>query len=286
MSGTLTAIHIHPIKSCRAVPLDEVRITRRGLVGDRLLQIVDADGRPVTQRQQPRLATVQPSFVDGDLRVEAEGAAPIEIRIPSTNNTSVRSLLGRDVEAGDAGDQPASWFTELLGIPVRLVAATDESENRVRFPGAEMALNWADGASVLIANTASLRWLGERASEPFGMDRFRPNLTVDAEAWAEDTWRDVSIGAARFGAGLAWPRCAIPQVDQITGTRQKEPAKVLRAHRWCREVPTAPDWLRSVVEGNALFGLGCSVLDEDVVAVGDAITVHEVGERVIPVPTG
>jgi len=70
--------------------------------------------------------------------------------------------------------------------------------------------------SNIARQSASLQWLTERADEPFGMDRFRPHLTVDAgDPWIEDTWRDFSVGAARLGPGLAWPRRTIPQVDQV-----------------------------------------------------------------------
>jgi len=260
MAGSLTAIHIHPIKSCRAVSLERAEIVDTGLRGDRLFQVVDADGNPVTQRQQPMLATVQPTYTDAGLRLEAADRAALDVAIPTANDTTATSLLGVPVGAGDAGDEAAAWLTGLLGAPVRLVAMTSQSEYRVPIPGMEMAVSWADACSVLVANSASLRWLNERASEAFGMDRFRPNLTVDAgDAWVEDTWRDFSIGPARFRLGLAWPRCAIPQVDQVDGSRHKEPAKVLRAHRWCAAAPSADEALRPLLEGNALFGIGCSI---------------------------
>lgn len=285
VAGTLQAIHVYPVKSCRAVALDRVTLTPRGLLGDRLFQVVDADARPVTQRQRPELATVCPKLVAGGVLLEAEGRPSVEIAAPTRNDTTVSSLLGATVEAGDAGDEAAAWFTDLLGSPVRLVAITDDSDHRVPFPGAEMHIGWADGASVLVTNTASLGWLNERASEPFGMDRFRPNLTIEAEPWIEDTWRALSVGSARLGVGLAWPRCAIPQVDQVDGTRHREPAKVLRAHRWCTEAPSVPDALRPVLEGNALFGIACSVVEPGPsVAVGDPVIVHDTGPRIIDAP--
>ncbi|MEM9042670.1 MAG: MOSC N-terminal beta barrel domain-containing protein [Actinomycetota bacterium] len=284
-AGTLSAIHVYPIKSCRAVELDRVEVTRRGLAGDRLFQVIDEQTTPVTQRQEPTLATVQPTVIDGGLRLHAEGRPPLEIAAPTSNDTAATSLLGLPVEAADVGDQAAAWFTDLLGSPVRLVGVTDETEYMVPFPDGEMHLGWADGSSILVANSASHRWLADRADEPFGMDRFRPNLTVDADPWAEDTWRELSVGAARLGVGLAWPRCAIPQVDQVDGSRHREPAKVLKAHRWCPDASAAPEPLRPLLEGNALFGIGCSVETAGVeVAAGDEIVVHRTGVRVIDPP--
>ena len=286
MAGTLTAIHIYPVKSCRAVALDNVEIASTGLRGDRLFQVVNTEGNPVTQRQHPILATVRAAFIDGRLKLQADGRTPLQVAIPTANDTTAKSLLGVPVEAGDAGDDAAAWFTDLLGSPVRLVAMTERSDYRLPIPGIDMTLSWADASSVLVTNTASLHWLNERASEPFGMDRFRPNLTVEAsEAWVEDTWRDFSVGAARFGLGLAWPRCAIPQVDQVDGSRHKEPAKVLRKHRWCSDAASAGEALRPLFEGNALFGIGCFAQPVGaVIAVGDGVSVHDSGSRIIPAP--
>jgi uncharacterized protein YcbX len=286
MTGILTAIHIYPVKSCRAVPLDSVEIAPTGLLGDRLFQVIDADGNPMTQRQQPALATVQPTFVDGALQLETDGRTTLHVAIPTVNDATANSLLGVPVDAADAGDEAASWFTELLDAPVRLVAMTQSSNYLLPIPGIDMTLSWADACSVLVVNSASLEWLNERSSEPFGMDRFRPNLTVDAgEAWIEDTWRDFSIGAARFGFGIAWPRCTIPQVDQVDGTRHKEPAKVLKQHRWCTDAATAEPALRALLEGNALFGIGCSAEPTGaVVALGDDLVVHREELPVIAAP--
>jgi len=282
----LQAIHIHPVKSCGAVALDRAEVAATGLVGDRRFQVVDTDGNPVTQRQQPSLAVVRPALVGGGLELRADGRTTLRVDIPSSNDTAANSLLGVPVAAGDVGDEAAAWFTDLLGAPVRLVAMTEHSVYRVPIPGIDVPLGWADACPVHVANTASLRWLNERSSEPFGMDRFRPNLTVDAaEAWIEDTWRDFSIGAARFGLCLPWPRCTVPQVDQVDATRHKEPAKVLKQHRWCSEATSAPEAFRPLLEGSALFGIGCSVQPEGaVISVGDEIAVHDRGAPTIPAP--
>jgi uncharacterized protein YcbX len=287
MTATLTAIHIYPVKSCRAVALERVEIAGTGLLGDRLFQVVDTEGNPVTQRQKSDLATVQPALTDAGLRLDAPGRPTLNVPIPTVPNMTVKSLLGVPVEAGDSGDEAAAWFSDLLGLPVRLVAMTDRTDYRLPIPGIDMRLSWADGSAVLVANAASLTWLAERAGQPFGMDRFRPNLTVDtSEAWVEDTWRDFSIGAARFALGLAWPRCAIPQVDQVDGSRHKEPAKVLKQHRWCSDAASAGEALRPLFEGNALFGIGCTVQPVGaMVAVGDEVSVHEIGDPLILAPS-
>jgi uncharacterized protein YcbX len=284
--ATLAAIHVHPIKSCRAIGLDHVEVTERGLADDRTFQVVDADGNPITQRQAPVLATVQPEIVDGGLVVNADGKPSLDVANPAGNDSTANSLLGVPVQVGDAGDEVADWFTSLLGVPARLVGMSPDSVYKLPLPGLDVSIGFVDAAQVVVANSASSDWLAARASEPFGVDRFRPNLTVDAvEAWEEDTWREFSIGRTRLGMGLAWPRCAIPQVDQVDGSRHAEPAKVLRAHRWCSDASNADEVVRGLLEGNALFGIACSIAPVgETIAVGDEVVIHETGDRVIDAP--
>lgn len=285
-TATVTAIHVYPVKSCRGVPLREVGVVATGLAGDRRYQVVDAAGAPITQRTHPVLARVQPTITEQGLILSVDGAEPVAVLEPTEADVTVRSLLGVEVDAGDAGDAAASWFTRLLGLECRLVAMTPASVNRVPLPDFDVVTSWADAAPVLMANTASWEWLASRASEPFGIDRFRPNLTITAsEPWVEDTWRSVRIGGARLGPTLAWPRCTVPQVDQHSGGRHREPAIALREHRWCDAAPGVPAGLRGLVEGNALFGIAAPIGPVGaVVQVGDEVEVTETVEPIIGAP--
>jgi uncharacterized protein YcbX len=75
-------------------------------------------------------------------------------------------------------------------------------------------------------------------------------------------------------AVVPWPRCAIPQIDQETANRHKEPAKVLKKYRWCTTAPSVPGDFRRLVEGNGLFGVACTIAPVgSSVSVGDRVTV-------------
>ena len=252
-----------------------------------MFQVVDSSWDPVTQREHPKLATVQPTLIEGGVRLDADGSGAIEVPRPTENDVTATSLLDLPVQAGDAGDTAAAWISELLGEDCRLVGLTDSSDAHLPLGDLKIPLSWADAAPVLVANTASLDWLVERASEPFEIARFRPNITVDARAaWAEDTWSEFTVGDASALIPLAWPRCVVPQIDQRSGARHKEPARILRQHRWCASAPGLDDTLRSFVEGNALFGIGCAIGPVGAtVCVGDELIVNATAEPILAAPS-
>ena len=280
--GSLTGIAIYPIKSCRRVELDRVELSETGLASDREWQIVAANGTAITQRHNRVLATIEPVLMADGLRISAPGQRSIEVTRPPANDRSVFALLGDEVPVGDAGEVVAAWLTELLGKPSRLVALTRESDRRIDLVKAQ-AVTFVDAAPVLVTNAASLADLEARATASFGMERFRPNLVVDASApWVEDTWTRLDVGGSRLRTLMSWPRCAIPQIDQDTAERSKEPALVLRAHRWCHSAAGMPPGIRAMLEGNAMFGIACTIGDAGTfLEVGDPVVVHERGEPLI-----
>ena len=289
--GSLTGITIHPIKGCRRVDLDSVVVTQTGLDGDRAWQVVtvpDQDGafgEAVTQRQNAALATVVPVPIDGGLTISAPEVGTIDVKRPDANDVTVHALIGDEVACADAGDEAAEFFTEVLGIGARLAALTPESSRPMRLFRGRLT-GFADAAPVLVANMASLNDLVDRASEPFGIERFRANLIVtNNEPWSEDTWTDFSIGDADLVARVEWPRCSVPQIDQDTGERHREPALVLRKHRWCDTAEGFSPGLRGMLEGNAMFGIGCTIDPEGaVLSVGDPVTVTATGPPLLDPP--
>lgn len=287
-SGTVTSLHIHPIKSCRRVEVDSVTASPTGLAGDREWQVISGI-KPVTQRSNKRLALVSAEPIEGGLRLATPGHPTIEVERPVAADTTSGSLIGVKVDAGDAGDRAARWFSEILDEDVRLVAMptggtlTQPAELDVF----DQPIAFNDLSPVLVANTASHAWLAERASEPFPIDRFRSNIVVETDQpFAEDTWAAFRIGQSELRQGVIWPRCAVPQVDQESGERRKEPAGVLKAHRWCTAAPELPEVVRSIVVNKGIFGIGCSIGPVGAeVAVGDTLTVDEVMTPIMPNPS-
>ncbi len=286
--AAVSSLYIYPVKSCRRIEVEQVTVSAHGLVGDRQWQVA-AGKRPRTQRQATVMATVQPTLLDGGLRLTAPGAGTVEVAAPSGVDHITGSMVGATVEVGDAGDEAAAWFAKLLDDDdARLYAITDHQVSVP--PGWDhfgSSIGFPDLAPVVLTNTASLDWLLERSSEPFDMHRFRANIVVSgAEPFAEDTWGRFHIGDAEFNHGFVWPRCAIPQVDQDTGDRHREPAVVLKAHRWCTEAPGMPEALRPIIENNGIFGVGCSIGPAGtVISVGDDLVVDETIAPMMAPPT-
>jgi hypothetical protein len=288
--GRLSGIYVHPIKSCRAISCDTATVSTIGLDGDRVWQVVNDEGRGLTQRQHRVLATVQPDLrEDGGLTLTAPDRPTIEIGPPGASSTTVKSHFRVPVAAWDADDEAAAWFSDLTGEAVRLVAMVDGQGWRLPDDLDIFAQNapFSDAAPVLVTADSSLTWLRDRASEPFGMDRFRPNLVVsDTAPWEEDTWRTFIVGDVELRSAAPWPRCEIPQIDQTSGDRHREPARVLKRHRWCTEAPTFAGGFRRILEGSALFGIGCAISPPGAtVRVGDEVTITATAPPVLAAPS-
>ena len=277
----IAGLFLYPIKACRGVAVERATVNAYGLAGDREWQLVDADGMFMTQRKHPALARVRPELTDDGVLLRGPGMDDLEVPRPSAVDTTTTTFTG-DVPAGDGGDAAAAWFSTYLGEPVRLVGVAPGYQRRFGDVfNTEVA--FGDACPVLVVNEASHRFLAERAKEPFDLDRWRTNLSVDgADPWAEDTWRTLRVGAATVQCVMPWPRCAVPQVDQDTGERRKEPAVVLKAHRWCPDLPDASPLEQMMLPGNALFGMASSIEPSGTeIAVGDPVEVLETGEALL-----
>ena len=68
----VSSLWVHPVKSCRAVGLDRVELDETGFRHDRRWMIVDPDGRFVTQRDRPELATVSVTLWGDHVALTAE----------------------------------------------------------------------------------------------------------------------------------------------------------------------------------------------------------------------
>jgi MOSC domain-containing protein len=235
----VTRLFVYPIKSCRGIQVDAAELTARGFAGDRRYMLVDAAGRFLTQRRHPKMALIETAFADGGFEVRAPGVPAIRLpeAIPAgiTETCPVR-IWDDTVEATLAEPDLNIWFSEVMGLACGLVFLADYQHRAVPNAAARFddEVAFADGAPVLLISEASLEALNGKLARPVGIERFRPNLVVTADApHDEDEWATITIGEARLDVAWACSRCALPNVDPATGVPdpEGEPIRTLTSYR-------------------------------------------------------
>lgn len=237
MSGArIASLFCHPVKSARGLSLHSARLRDTGIEHDREWLVVDAHGRFVTQREQPRLALLQVGLPQDALRLDAPGQPPLVLSL-SAPGTPCRVQVWRDeCAAMDLGDAAAQWLSNWLGTALRLVRF-DRNQRRLsscEWTGNIEAPNlFSDGYPLLVLGQASLDDLALRAGRPFPVERFRPNLLLDGlAAYEEDRIDELAIGAVRLRLVKPCTRCIVTTTDPRTGARDgDEPLRTLRSYR-------------------------------------------------------
>lgn len=237
MRATLTDLYTYPVKSCRGIRHERVRLDETGLADDRHWMLVRPNGRFVTQRELPRMALVLTSITEEALTLDAPGMAPL--RVPrlanaATLDVNVWKFEGRGI---DCGDEAGAWASRFLQTPLRLVRF-DPAAPRVCSPewtpGARAVTEFSDGFPMLVVSRASLAGLNARLPRALPMERFRPNLVIDGvDEFGEDRIHELRADGVTIRVVKPCMRCAITTTDQQTGERDGvEPLQTLKTFRF------------------------------------------------------
>jgi uncharacterized protein len=241
----VASLHIYPVKSTRGRDVSTAVVEPWGLAGDRRFMVVDAAGRQVTAREEPRLLAVSASGRDSSgLVLHGPHAGPVAVETRQAPTTVVR-IWRDEVPAVRPSVEADTWFSALLGRPVQLVWLWDATARPVNpdYGSVDDTVTFADGYPVLLTATASLRrlndWItaaalerGEHDAEALPMRRFRPNVAVEtAEPFAEDRWRRIRVGSVPFRVAKGCDRCVLTTIDPDTLVKGKEPIQTLARHR-------------------------------------------------------
>jgi uncharacterized protein len=273
LSCTLHSLYVHPVKSCAGIAVQQGLLIETGLELDRAWMLVDEQGVFITQREQPRLALVQPSLRGSDMLLRAPGMLALHVALDRVE-TAVRAKVWDDwVQAYEMGALAAQWFSDFLGRRVRLVRF-DPQFTRLsasRWTGPHRASTaFADAFALLVTSTASLaelnRRLEARGAAAVDMRRLRPNIVLDGiDAHDEDHIDQLEIdtpqGTVQLKLVKPCARCTIPGVDPDTGTQGFEVIDTLAGYR-----------SDARVGGAVTFGMNAIVVSgiEHVLAVGQA----------------
>ena len=272
----ITALNVYPVKGCRGISLESARVAATGFEHDREWLITRPDGRFMTQREEPRLALIEPAVIDGS----SPSDAALRLRVPGGDELHVPlASKGREVEvtcwrdqcaAFDVGDEAVEFLARYLGTAYRLVRFDPRRKrlsNRQWTPDVEALNQFSDGYPWLLASEASLDDLNSRLQRKLPMNRFRPNIVVSGlPPFGEDRLDEVTAGAVRLRRAKPCTRCIVTTTEQSTGTRDgDEPLRTLAKFRFDRE-------LKGVV-----FGQNMILID------GIGAQLH-VGQELTPAP--
>ena len=190
MLGVVSKLWRYPVKSMLGEACERLELAARGVQGDRLFAVRDAEGKLGSGK-----ATRRFRHIDGLLAFRAvHRDDTVEIIFPGG-----RRMAGSDAQIHHA-------LSQALALPVTL--AREEADPHV------------DSSPVHVITTASLRWLqaalpGSRIDER----RFRPNIVVEVpgDRPVEQAWlgRTLDFGnGVRLRVSEATERCAMTTLAQ------------------------------------------------------------------------
>lgn len=240
-SARIIGLTVYPVKGMRGIALDRSGLTPNGLQHDRRFMVVRASGQAVTQREESRLALIEPSFQSGGLQLSMPGAGQIFVPYDNFDGARINTRVWGDAcETVDQGDVISGWLTETLDSDERmhLVAMAPgylRPQGKADLLGANTHTLFADASPYLVANQASLNRLNEelasRGLSTVPMNRFRPNIVIEGlEAFQEHRISSLAVDQWQLRFHHACERCVVTTIDQGTGRRDPawQPYKTLR----------------------------------------------------------
>lgn len=205
--GRVVGLWRYPVKSMAAEALTEAQVSWQGLAGDRrwafVRKGVQRSGFPwFTLRQRGDMNHYRPYFSDPDH--------------PDTSPTLVETPSGAVLDVLD----PA------LGAELCPEGATVIRQSRGVF----------DTFPLSLITTQTVARLSEQVGTPLAVQRFRPNMLVEAatdEPFAEDTWvgRILCLGGMRMRVDKRDGRCVVITIDPATGARNPDILRTVATER-------------------------------------------------------
>jgi len=249
--GKIKSLCIYPIKSCKPVKVEEIRITKNGMQYDRIAMIITAKGTPVTQRMIPELATVEVIILEDTNQVRIISPVSLKTRWnyidvdlepPSNGRVTSIDLHGISTACVDLGNDKADWVDQMLSslrnkkcTGYRIVSIAKDSSRRVHYSPARLLMTdtrshdgtfLSDLAPLSLTSESSLQALNKEigAQSDISMDRFRSNMVMHANpdisinlSFVEDWFEQIQVGTLKLRIMGPTFRCVIPSVDQNTG---------------------------------------------------------------------
>jgi len=270
--NTLSEIILYPVKSLAGISVSQWPVIKTGLLYDRKWMLVDSEGQFLSQRKLPRMALIRTALTDEHLILSADGMEDLLIPLHQTDGEIIRSTVWENTDdalhVSKAADQ---WLTQFLNRDCYLVYQPDEAIRHVDpdYGVATDSVAFSDGFPFLVVSENSLVKLNQDMQLNLTMARFRPNLVISGcEGYAEDHWREITIGSIDFRLPKPCSRCSVPAIDPETAVTGKEPLSTLnRTRKWQNKV---------------YFGQNAIHDQSGILAVGDSVLVKVIGDKQPP----
>lgn len=211
-----------PLKGGRHRTHESVTLTPSGPVGDRLFCLVDpAADRCLRTVENPTLLQASATWDGAVLSVDLPAGTVAGAPVP-TGEVRTVDYWGRSAAVELVEGPWAEAYSAHLGREVVLASAA---------PGQVVY-----GGSVTLVTTASLNRLAEEIGEPVDGRRFRATLQVDGAGVppnGEDRWvgRRLRIGTAELQVRGVVPRCAVIDLNPVSGARDLDLMRALAGYR-------------------------------------------------------
>ena len=269
---TLSAITLYPVKSLAGINVNSWPVIRTGLLYDRQWMLIDAEQQFLSQRQLPQMALIKTALTNTHLILSADGKDDLLLALAPVGSEIIDSQIWADQCAATSVSAEADqWLSDFLKRDCRLVY---QPESLIRpvdtyYGKPTDTVAFSDGFPFLLISENSLVSLNSHMALDLPMTRFRPNLVVSGcESYAEDSWREIRIGAIDFRLPKPCSRCSITVINPETAEISKEPLHTLnRTRKWQNKVYFGQNALHDQ------FGL---------LTVGDRVQVKVIGDRQPP----
>lgn len=259
----VSQLHVHPVKSLRGLQLSHALATPSGLAYDRAFMVTEPDGTFITARQFPEMVLFTPALLPDGLFITAPNGEQALVRYADFITTpQPTEVWGTHFTARIAPEKINQWLGGYFKRPVQLRWVGDAPSRRVkRFP--EIPLGFADGYPYLLVNESSFQALRQRCNAGIQLIQFRPNIVVTgADAFAEDSWQTLRIGAVTFDMVKPCSRCVLTTVSTERGRKHPsgEPLATLQS-------------FRTADNGDVDFGQNMIARQSGIIRVGDRVEI-------------
>jgi len=227
--GQLAELWRYPVKSMLGEELDWAFVSERGVSGDRVYALVDAETGKVASAKNPKLwrrlfecraalaDTPQAAGEPPPVTITVSGGATVSSEDPDVDELLSRMVGRRVTLEHKAPKKPVleEYWPDIAGVSSDGDRDTVTDE-RIGEPRG----TFFDAAPIHVLTTATLHHLGTLYPQGrFDVRRFRPNVVVRTEnagEFVENDWlgRAIRIGAVTLPLMGAVPRCVMTTLAQ------------------------------------------------------------------------